>query len=540
MIRNSKKLQEVCYEYLNAAIQMCSKNLFLYEIEKELKSIAQNVTHPFNIAIFGKMKRGKSTLVNALLGRNIAITNQTEATATINIVSYAPRDSAQLNQFEIHWLDSPPECFPTSELKKWNGSDESVKNLFKRIKYLQMYADDPLLRYHEIIDTPGTESVVLEHQEIANSFIDPTIQIGRKADALVYVLGKNLEEADLKYLRKFQQAESSSIDSYNVLAVMHRWDEMYVNEVGKGYCLKDIEARAKSIRKELGSLVLDVIPISAPLAIFLHHPLIKELLEQALEHFSGTSNFDLEEFIEDRRVLQNDPSKVKFLDVLLHDIKLPEPTSWIVIIEAARSSRNDISGLIKRLDDLSGLTKLEEVLDNEFFSRGEIIRQRQICQHIKAVKKKIDISVEMHIKTRSNDELFWEKLSRQDLDDPLLQAWVNEKQEQIRSSNNLLKNEIVELDRFFINSPIAKLAQDSIVRSALVLIEKLNKNEIQIINNFFDNIAGVSSQKILKNDIEKILLKLRRMEAAMLFSSEYSEYIQHFHDRYIEKEECLK
>ena len=50
-----------------------------------IRSLQDELNTPCILAVAGKVKAGKSFLVNALLGVDIAMTGNTETTATINI-----------------------------------------------------------------------------------------------------------------------------------------------------------------------------------------------------------------------------------------------------------------------------------------------------------------------------------------------------------------------------------------------------------------------------------------------------------------------
>ena len=56
--------------------------------EKHISSISQileEINSPCVLAVAGKVKAGKSFLINALLGVDLAMTGNTETTATINV-----------------------------------------------------------------------------------------------------------------------------------------------------------------------------------------------------------------------------------------------------------------------------------------------------------------------------------------------------------------------------------------------------------------------------------------------------------------------
>lgn len=505
-VRNSRKLQESCRTFLETSAKLCARHDFLHGIERDLRSISASVTHPFNVAVFGKMKRGKSSLVNALFGRTLAITDQTEATATINIISYAPPGSELLTKFVIHWKDAPAETFPFLDLKKWTGPDGQ----FDRIEYIQMYADDPSLKYHEIIDTPGTESTVEKHQAATADFIDPAIQVGRKADALVYVLGYNVEESDLKYLRLYQRHNSS--DSFNVLAVMHRWDDTYVDKVKDGYCLADVMKRAEGKRKELGNLATDVVPVSAPIAIFLNSCEKRdEYVARAIDLYSGMGDKDLDRLKVPSRFSET-PERKALLDEILAT-GMPKASAWVLFIEAARHGREGVKGIVERLAELSGLERLETILDKRFFSRGEIVRQGQTCNRIAAVKTKFDNVVDAYLRQCEKDSVAWERLSEVPLQDKSLADWVLTKRNAFAADLASINECVERIDRIFIDSPVGRLRKDTEARSWIFESDIFWESEKKTIADFLDSFMGIEEERvdlrIVESVIKKALLGIR-------------------------------
>lgn len=516
---------------------MCSRHDFLRDIEKDLYSVAGKVTHPFNVAVFGKMKRGKSSLVNALLGSPLAITDQTEATATINVVSYASPDSDLLKKFEIHWKDEPPQTFPLTELKKWTGPDGQ----FDRIKYIQLYSHIPSLQYHEIIDTPGTESVVQKHQKIAEDFINPNFfQDERKADALIYVFGYNVEDADLKYLRMYQQHASS--DSYNVLGILHCWDAQFVNNLrtGVGARFEDIVKRAESKRAELGGLVTDIIPVSAPLAIFVNLESARrdELLERAIRLLGGTSDRDVYRFIMQRGVFLSDPERSALWNDIITstDTKFPDATAWVILIEAARSN-GSVAELVERLRLMSGIDRFKEKLDKSFFSRSELIRQRRLNQDIISIKNRFDKIVDSRIIATEKDASCWRQLSKMAIVDADLQSWIASKQTEVVAELDSIKKGLIEIDRFINDRDVNKLALDSEVCSWLRKRDEFSMDEKNAVIRYFDAKAGAGEiDASLRSRLGKIADKAERMVVFKILNSEDARYVAHFRMRLCNEE----
>ena len=531
--RNSQRLQELCHSFLETTAKMCSRHDFLRCVERKLSSIAGNVMHPFSVAVFGKMKRGKSSIVNSLLGRTLAITDQTEATATINVVSYADPGSDLLSKFEIHWKDAPPETLPLRDLKMWTGPDGQ----FDRIRYIQMYADAPSLKYHEIIDTPGTESTVKKHQAITQDFIDPTVQDGRKPDALIYVFDYNVEAKDLNYLNLYQQFGTS--DSFNVLGVLHYWDVTYVNNVRTGFCFEDIVRHAAAKRKELGRLVTDVIPVSAPLAIFVNScPDRDALIGRALSLFSGKSDKEMWRLSLSQKEFEADAERVALWKDLRKSIppEMPESSAKIVLIEAARST-GGVDDVVRRLRTLSGIDRLEDVLDKKFFSRSEIVRQRHTCNEIAGVKKEFDRCVADRIRLLRDDSHHWNRLTRLELEDDELKRWACAKSEAMDNELQELNSGLSEIDKLFLDSPVSKLCNDVAVKSWMEKAGFFSDEEVETVACFLDSfLAGEDGASVVEHArIEAIVAKALRGLKMGLLPSDGREMVGHLQSRLLKR-----
>ena len=102
------------------------------ELAAALERLAGQVDQPCVLAVVGRMKAGKSTFVNALLGEDVAKVGTTETTATINRFRYGnPADP-----------ERPVRC-------RWRGGrDEDVSRAFPgRLAGQQPRGPAPRRRY---------------------------------------------------------------------------------------------------------------------------------------------------------------------------------------------------------------------------------------------------------------------------------------------------------------------------------------------------------------------------------------------------------
>jgi len=128
------------------------------------------------VLVVGEAKRGKSTLVNALLGREILPVGVTPLTAVATTVTHAAAEHV-----EAAFLDGRTASFPLAELQDLVTERGNSGN-HRQVATVTVGLDAPILTCGvELVDTPGTGSVH-EHNTAAADSALPTM------DAAVFVL----------------------------------------------------------------------------------------------------------------------------------------------------------------------------------------------------------------------------------------------------------------------------------------------------------------------------------------------------------------
>lgn len=142
--------------------------------EKEL-SVRKHLADAFSVVVLGDFKRGKSTLINALLGDAVVPTAVTPETLTINRISYAdtPRIEAVLQNGKRVLL--------TSEELTRDTLETILKQLPDKIAYVDIQHNAQVLREITIVDTPGLG-------EINHAFDAQVSEFLVNADAVLYVV----------------------------------------------------------------------------------------------------------------------------------------------------------------------------------------------------------------------------------------------------------------------------------------------------------------------------------------------------------------
>lgn len=201
----------------------------------------------FVISILGEFKRGKSTLINALLGEDLLPRDVTPTTAAISIIRFSAEPT-----LKIHWTDGREE---TRLLKSETLEDFTATAEFDpdTVDYLEIGVNSELLRDGIVlVDTPGVDDLNQHRSEVACRFVP-------RSDAVIFVLSA---------ATPVRQSETEFIDSSILEAGLDRilFVANFADSVDDELD-QVIERISKRLAQALGSRTPKVIPFSATNAL---------------------------------------------------------------------------------------------------------------------------------------------------------------------------------------------------------------------------------------------------------------------------------
>lgn len=213
---------------------------------------------PLRVAIAGKVKAGKSTLLNALVGERLAPTDTGECTKVVTWyrdghtyqVTLHHRDGQAPVQARFHRDEGSIEV-------DLGGRDAMA------LEKIDITWPSSGLRQLTLIDTPGIDSLTEGIADQVFEFLDPEDN-ETPADAVLYLM-KHIHSSDLRLLEAFHDDSVASPNPVNAVAVLSRADE-----IGAGRL--DSMASARRIAKRYGSdgrlrrLIQVVVPVAGLLA----------------------------------------------------------------------------------------------------------------------------------------------------------------------------------------------------------------------------------------------------------------------------------
>jgi hypothetical protein len=184
-----------------------------------LAEVETRLEGPFRLAISGKVKAGKSTLLNALIGENLAPTDAGECTRIVTWYRRSDRPYATIVPVDGEPVETTYARGENALDVKLGGRDaESIDHL--EIGWPTTRLDGVIL-----IDTPGIASISTEVS--ARTHRAMSAEMGRVpvADAVLYLL-RHTHSADLRFLESFHDDEVAEGTPVNTVGVLSRADEI--------------------------------------------------------------------------------------------------------------------------------------------------------------------------------------------------------------------------------------------------------------------------------------------------------------------------
>ena len=186
------------------------------EHQSALDRSIEQLDELFLLVIVGEFNSGKSAFINALVGTSVAQEGVTPTTAQINVLQYGETASREVTNSNLHVITAPA----------------------------------PILRDIHIVDTPGTNAIIREHEAITQEFVP-------RSDLVLFVTSAD---------RPFTETERAFLEQVRawgkkVVIVINKIDILTPSQVD------EVRAFVADSARVLLGFSPEIFPVSARLAL---------------------------------------------------------------------------------------------------------------------------------------------------------------------------------------------------------------------------------------------------------------------------------
>ena len=167
----------------------------------------------FRIAVVGEFSSGKSTFINAMLGKDLLQHASTETTAALTrLVNVDPADP-RCGSGTVRLRNGDILTLPTlNNLKEYTTTASEQFHVVDEIEFVELYL--PILKSKHrivIVDTPGLNGTADGHRE-------QTVRLIQQAHACIYLIQRRgLAESDVEFLTYLTQIQKNFIFVQNFI-----------------------------------------------------------------------------------------------------------------------------------------------------------------------------------------------------------------------------------------------------------------------------------------------------------------------------------
>ena len=401
------------------------------DVLKEVKTFLDE--HHFSVGITGVMNAGKSTMINALMGKEILGTSVIPETANLTVLKYDTRVHANVFYWNKNeWgnivktseklevmkefveetnkafdntldryiqSDSRVDEIAVEALAKYTSAEDSDKKC-NLVKYVELKSDLLFLKDGvEIVDTPGLDDPVIQREEITKEYI-------ARCDMLLHLMNvsQSATQKDVEFIIDALLYQNIT----KLLIVITRADTVSQKELDEviTYTRRSIEAELilqnKTSKLDYILETITFIAISGKMALLCKTE--KEKAEKLGYSLEDTGFLKLESYLEENlfgsssqksnMIIQSAKNRLlkciyEQKNALTYALELSLKSKeeleaeWVLFTEIKREAETNSDAFRTEIEESHSTLKtymrsLEHFLNSEFYALQTIIRERVV------------------------------------------------------------------------------------------------------------------------------------------------------------------
>jgi predicted GTPase len=345
-------------------------------------AVTRRLDEPLRVAIAGRVKAGKSTLLNALVGERLAATDAGECTRIVTWYRHGLGYRVT--------VDLRPEGRDDLAFRRQDG--ELLIDLGEYqvddIERLEVGWPSAKLESMTLIDTPGLGSANegTSARTVA-SLLDAGVEGPADADAVLYLM-RHLHHGDARFLEAFMDHSIAHASPVNAVVVLSRADEIGAARADAMDSASTIAARYASDGrvKELASGVLPVAGLLAETGATLRQDQFEWVRQLAGVPVEARDRLlvSVERFRDDEANPLSEAIREELLVRLgLYGLRL----ATRLVADGSVKSAPDLS---TALLEHSGIRALQRVLEDSYAARASVLKARSALVALRAIAIALD------------------------------------------------------------------------------------------------------------------------------------------------------